>query len=69
MVGNGYGGMSSGKFLTEADRSKYASGQVWQSGLIPHIKPIWDVHMRDAVIEPGGDSYYYLTGYTCDNVK
>ena len=51
VVGDGYGGMCSGKFLTDADRAKYASGQVWKSGLIPHIKPIWDVHMRDAVEE------------------
>ena len=68
VVGDGYGGMCSGKFLTEADRAKFASGQVWKSGLIPHIKPIWDVHMRDAVIEPGGDGYYYLTGSTGDNI-
>ncbi len=68
VVGDGYGGMCSGKFLTEAERAKYANGQVWKSGLIPHIKPIWDVHMRDAVIEPGGDGYYYLTGSTGDNI-
>ena len=66
--GDGYGGMCSGKLLTEKERAKYASGQVWKSGLIPHIKPIWDVHMRDAVIELGGDGYYYLTGSTGDNI-
>lgn len=68
VVGDGFGGMCSGKLLTENERAKYASGQVWKSGLIPHIKPIWDVHMRDAVIILGGDGNYYLTGSTGDNI-
>lgn len=67
-VGDGFGGMCSGKFLTEADRAAYSNGDVIKSGLLPPIKPIWDVHMRDAVISLGGDGNYYMTGSTGDDI-
>jgi hypothetical protein len=54
--------------VTEANRMQYANGAVISKGLIPNIKPIWDVHMRDAVIILGGDGNYYLTGSTGDNI-
>ncbi len=50
--------------VTEKNRAEYANGQSVKSGLIPDIKPIWDVNMRDAVIILGGDGNYYLTGST-----
>ena len=50
--------------VTPANKDKYATGSVVKSGLLPNIKPIWDVCMRDAVIILGGDGNYYLTGST-----
>jgi xylan 1,4-beta-xylosidase len=44
------------------------SGRVVTQGLIPPIKPIWNVHMRDPIICLGGDGHYYMTGTTGDNV-
>jgi len=37
-------------------------------GLIPNIKPVLDVHIRDTIIRPGGDGHYYLTGSTGDDI-
>ena len=54
--------------VTEANKKQYANGSVITKGYIPNIKPIWDVHMRDAVIIQGGDGNYYLTGSTGDNI-
>ncbi len=54
--------------VTEANKNQYANGSVITKGYIPNIKPIWDVHMRDAVIIVGGDGNYYLTGSTGDNI-
>jgi len=54
--------------VTLANKDKYATGSVIQSGLLPNIKPIWDVCMRDAVIILGGDGNYYLTGSTGRNI-
>jgi alpha-L-fucosidase len=38
------------------------------SGILPPIKPIWGVHMRDTLVILGGDGNYYLTGSTGDNI-
>lgn len=54
--------------VTETNKKQYANGSVITNGYIPNIKPIWDVHMRDAVIIRGGDGNYYLTGSTGDNI-
>ena len=37
-------------------------------GLIPNIKPLMDIQMRDTVIRIGGDGMYYLTGSTGEDV-
>lgn len=70
VVGNGFGGSAAGNAtkVTESNRQELASGSIIKSGLIPNIKPVWDVHMRDAVIIVGGDGNYYLTGSTGDNI-
>ena len=70
VIGNGFGGTAAGNAtkVTEANRQQLASGSVVKRGLIPNIKPVWDVHMRDAVIILGGDGNYYLTGSTGDNI-
>lgn len=54
--------------VTETNQKQFSNGSVISSGWIPNIKPIWDVHMRDAVIILGGDGNYYLTGSTGDNI-
>ena len=38
------------------------------SGLIPNIKPLLDLHIRDTVIRVGGDGNYYMTGSTGDDI-
>ncbi|MDP4186864.1 MAG: family 43 glycosylhydrolase [Bacteroidota bacterium] len=65
---NGFGGIAVGVVVSQENKSRLASGSVITSGLIPNIKPLWDVHMRDAVICKGGDGYYYLTGSTGFNI-
>ena len=54
--------------VTPENKQQYASGSVVTSGLLPNIKPIWDVFMRDAVIILGGDGNYYMTGSTGRNI-
>ncbi len=43
------------------------SGSAVTKGLIPALRPIWDVHIRDTIICLGGDGHYYMTGTTGDN--
>ncbi len=72
VVGNFFGGhvgnWKGDIVVTEANKKQYANGLVITNGYIPNIKPLWDVHMRDAVIILGGDGNYYLTGSTGDNI-
>jgi hypothetical protein len=72
VVGNGFGGhagnWSFDAEVTEQNKLKFSDGSVIKKGLIPNIKPVWDVHMRDAVIIVGGDGNYYLTGSTGNNI-
>lgn len=72
VTGNFFGGhagnWSFDAIVTEVNRKEYADGSVISKGYIPNIKPIWNVHMRDAVIILGGDGNYYLTGSTGDNI-
>jgi hypothetical protein len=72
VAGNGYGGQADGPngsvVVTGQSKSNYANGSVIKAGLIPPIKPIWDVHMRDTVITVGGDGNYYMTGSTGNNI-
>lgn len=44
------------------------TGSAVSNGLLPPIKPILDVHIRDTVICLGGDGNYYMTGSTGDNI-
>ena len=61
-------GLVSGKAITAGNRDQLASGKTVKEGLLPRIKPVWDVHMRDTIIILGGDGNYYLTGSTGDNI-
>ncbi len=45
-----------------------STGSAVKQGLIPPIKPIWDLHLRDTVIDLGPDGNYYMTGSSGDNI-
>jgi len=45
-----------------------ATGSVVKEGLLPPIKPLLKLHIRDTVICLGGDGNYYMTGSTGDNI-
>jgi hypothetical protein len=61
-------GLVSGQAITAENRDHLASGKTVKEGILPHIKPVWDVHMRDTIIILGGDGNYYLTGSSGDNI-
>jgi beta-xylosidase len=65
--GNGWGGWISGMSGLKIVAPPI-DPSVISNGLLPSIKPIWDAHIRDAVICLGGDGNYYLTGSTGDNI-
>lgn len=44
------------------------SGSAVKNGLLPPIKPIIELHLRDAVVCLGGDGNYYMTGSSGDNI-
>ncbi len=44
------------------------TGSAVKQRLIPDIKPLIDIQIRDAVICVGGDSCYYLTGSTGNDI-
>ncbi len=48
--------------------SDLTSGSAINDGLLPPIKPIWDLHLRDTIIILGGDGNYYMTGSSGDNI-
>lgn len=68
--GNGFriGEIGAGVRITAENRDKLATGLTVKQGLLPKIKPILDVHMRDTIVILGGDGNYYLTGSTGDNI-
>jgi beta-xylosidase len=45
-----------------------ATGSAVARGLIPPIKPMMELHIRDTQICVGGDGRYYMTGSTGDNI-
>jgi hypothetical protein len=45
-----------------------ATGSVVRDGLLPPIKPLLNLHIRDTVVILGGDGNYYMTGSTGDNI-
>jgi xylan 1,4-beta-xylosidase len=44
------------------------TGNVVSEGLIPPIRPLLHLHLRDTIICLGGDGFYYMTGTTGDNI-
>jgi lysophospholipase L1-like esterase len=79
VVGDGSGGWRSGadgviykgpnpKPGWNTNWGNRANGAAVKQGLIPPIKPIWDLHLRDTIICAGGDGNYYMTGSSGDNI-
>jgi beta-xylosidase len=78
VVGDGYGGYRSGRegLMHKGPKPKQgwldfgecATGAAVKIGLIPPLRPIWELHLRDTFICVGGDGAYYLTGSSGDNV-
>jgi hypothetical protein len=79
VVGNGWGGYRSGRegvFYKGLDPLKpgwhkmenRTSTSAIEAGLIPPLKPLWELHLRDTIIILGGDGNYYMTGSTGDNI-
>jgi len=52
-------------WLDLGDRAK---GTAVKNGLLPPLRPIWELHLRDTTICLGGDGNYYMTGSTGDNI-
>src|ERR1043166_3033988 len=63
--GNGWGGYRTGN---EGLSKASPSASVVKDGLLPPIKPLWELHLRDTVICLGGDGNYYMTGSSGDNI-
>jgi xylan 1,4-beta-xylosidase len=76
--GDGYGGYKSGREGVMykganpkpgwLDFGDCATGSAVKSGLIPPLRPIWELHLRDTFVSVGGDGLYYMTGSSGDNV-
>ena len=45
-----------------------ATGSAVDKGLVPPIRPLMELHLRDTQICLGGDGAYYMTGSTGDNI-
>jgi xylan 1,4-beta-xylosidase len=48
--------------------TKATSNAAVTEGILPPIKPLYDLHIRDTVIILGGDGNYYMTGSTGDDI-
>ncbi len=69
--GTGYGGYRTGREGTMykgpdpkagwLDFGNRGRGTAITDGLLPPIRPIWDLHLRDTSICNGEDGFYYMT--------
>lgn len=44
------------------------TGAAVATRLVPPLRPLLDVHIRDTIVCMGGDNLYYMTGSTGDNI-
>jgi hypothetical protein len=79
VTGDGSGGYRTGRegtmyrgtepakpgWLELGDRAR---GTAVRDGLIPPLRPIWELHLRDTIINQGGDGFYYMSGSSGDNI-
>ena len=80
VIGNGTGGWRSGSDSImysgaypmdprwKAMSPSFTTGSVIKDGLLPQIKPLIELHLRDTQICLGGDGNYYMTGSSGDNI-
>lgn len=80
VIGNGSGGWRSGSDGVSYSGAypidkrfkpmgaSFTSGSVVKNGLLPPIKPLLELHLRDTQICLGGDGYYYMTGSSGGNI-
>ena len=50
------------------DFGNRALGAAVVNGLLPPLRPIWDLHLRDTTICLNDDGFYYMTGSSGDNI-
>jgi xylan 1,4-beta-xylosidase len=48
--------------------NNYATGSAVRKGILPAIKPLIEVQIRDTIVCRGGDGNFYLTGSTGENI-
>lgn len=48
--------------------NNYATGSAVKAGLLPAIRPLLDVQVRDTIVCRGGDGNFYMTGSTGENI-
>jgi len=77
--GDGYGGYRTGRdgvmykgnaplkpgWLPLGDKAK---GTSVRDGLLPPLRPLWELHLRDTIIKLAPDGMYYMTGSSGDNI-
>jgi hypothetical protein len=77
--GDGWGGYRTGRegvmyrglapakpgWLPLGDKAKATAVK---NGVIPPLRPIWELHLRDTIIKRAPDGMYYLTGSSGDNI-
>jgi xylan 1,4-beta-xylosidase len=78
ITGDGSGGYTSGQNGVQYSgpnpkpgwkiNPKIATGSAIKDGLLPNLRPIWELHLRDTIICLGGDGNYYMTGSSGDNI-
>jgi beta-xylosidase len=81
VTGDGSGGWRSGRdgvlykganpkpgWKLDWDAQGTATGSAIKAGIFPAVKPLLELHLRDTIIERGGDGFYYMTGSTGDNI-
>lgn len=80
VTGDGHGGwrsgsdgiMYSGPYPVDSRwkpmAASFTSGAVIKDGLLPSIKPLLELHLRDTQMCLGGDGYYYMCGSSGDNI-
>ena len=79
VVGDGHGGYRTGREGTMYAGpnppnpagfhfGNRARGTAVRDGIIPPLRPIWELHLRDTIINQGGDGFYYMSGSSGDNI-
>lgn len=70
VVGDGHGSWQiwRGPLMGNQQKNRIPTGSAIKDGLLPPIKPLLELHLRDTQIGLGGDGNYYMTGSSGDNI-